>query len=90
MQGLHKIKYDDGDTEMLDLDGHTWHLIPEREDEELIDDGALDQLHSAAEALANVRTHRGPETTPFKTHFDGCWVSEQHSQSADMVQQGYL
>lgn len=54
LQGNHRIDYDDGDDEMLELDAHTWHIIPEHEDEDLIDDGGLDQLQSAAEALANV------------------------------------
>ena len=52
---MHRVEYDDGDEEMLDLDAQTWHVIPEHEDDELVDDGGLDQLHSAAEALAHVR-----------------------------------
>ncbi len=54
MQGLHSIDYDDGDQEELDLNQHTWHLMSDLDSEELVDDGGLDQLHSAAEALAGV------------------------------------
>lgn len=52
---MHRIAYDDGDEELLDLDAQTWHLISENEDDDMLDDGGLDQLHSAAEALAHVR-----------------------------------
>lgn len=53
-QGMHRIDYDDGDDEMLDLEAQTWRLISPHDDEDLIDDGGLDQLHSAAKALGDV------------------------------------
>ena len=59
MQGMHKVDYDDGDEELLDLNTQTWHLLSENPDHgdanalQLYDNGGLGQLHSAAEALAN-------------------------------------
>lgn len=56
VQGLHRIEYDDGDEEMLDLSTQTWHLLPDMkpgsEGLEMFDNGGLGRLHSAAQALA--------------------------------------